>query len=221
MKIQYRTIWSFLILGIFSQTISGQSMVGDYKAYIKKSFKFFGLMPHFHSSGALILNPDSTYQSQTNWESFSNFFNGTWEVFNDTLVLYSNGKDLNGNEILKNYAYSYGHSNSIINEIGFGIYDLQGQRIPSYKAKLYIRDSVANIKFDNKGLFNLHSDGFDSLVITTDKYFKYQQIKISMPVCCKINAFGITPAIRYFLLDNKKIKNLAGHTLYKKKQHKP
>jgi len=217
MKIQYRTIWLFLILSLFSQTISGQSLVGNYRAYIKKSFKFFGLMPYFHSSGYLILNPDSTYQAQSNWESFTDSFNGTWEVFNDTLVLYSDGKDLSGNEILKNYAYSHGHSNSIKNEIGFGIYDLRGQRIPNYKAKLYIRDSVAKIKFDGKGLFTLHSDGFDSLVITTDKYFKYQKIKISMPVCCRINDFGITPAIRYFLLDNRKIKNLAGHTIYKKK----
>ena len=144
-------------------------------------------------------------------------FKGRWKTFNDTLILYSDGNDLSGDEIKNNYAYSYGHSDSIKNEIQFGIYDLRSQSITGYRAILYYNNLKKSINFNSDGKYTLQATDFDSLIIQGDKYFKYQVIKITLPVCCYINNFRITPGIRCFLFDERKIKNLEGHVIYKRK----
>ena len=216
MTTKTKTILTYLILCLISFNLLGQSITGNYKSHIQKKFKLFGLLPHFRSSGFLILDPDSTYNAESNWESFSSSFNGNWKLYNDTLILYSDGNDLFGEEKEKHYAYSYGHSDAIKNEIIFGIYDLSAQKIPHYKGVIYSKNSEKTIEFNSDGIFKLQDNYFDSLVIETDKYFKYQKIKITLPVCCKVNNFGITPGIRYFLIQNKKIKSLKGQLLTKK-----
>jgi hypothetical protein len=212
-----KTILVYFFLSLVSLSVLGQSISGNYKSHIQKKFKLFGLLPHFHSSEFLMLDPDSTYYAESNWESFSSVFRGTWKVFSDTLILYSDGEDLFGDEREKRYAYSYGHSDTIKNEIIFGIYDLRGQKIPNYKGVLYSKNSERAIEFNSDGIFTLQTNYFDSLLIESDKYFKYQQIKMKLPVCCNINNFGITPGIRYYLIENEKIKSLKGQIVYKKK----
>lgn len=207
-----------LIIAILSLIIipksSSQTLTGYYELNSKHKFTLFGLLPRFYSDGSLIMNNDSTFSSKIYWESFVDEYNGTWKIFNDTILFYDNF--VFGDVEKENYAFSASQVDTLSDQIIFQIADNRDTKQANMSLFLYTKKDSLIGRSNQDGTFIFNSTRFDSLIVIGDKYSLENQFKIT-PICCDKNYYYIILSQRSFIIDKNKIKDFNGNIIFKKK----